>query len=363
MSDYKNIVIFTKTLWKESPRIRHQLTRLLLSNEHKITFFERCNNLKFKTIQFTQENINFVRHFEFLHHQLRPLKILTWINNTIVKFFIRKNVRIKEIDLVINFNYDYNFLKEIFKKTKVITIINDDFVAQAKPWMKKSISYQLENTCRKSDLVFTMHYSLYSQLKSFNKNTYIFLPWAGNKYIAPTNTGQIRNTVLFWGFIDQRVDWELIKILLQYNIKIRFIGHILTRVKHKLKECEQYNNFELVNATPIEKINFSDVCCGIIPYNINKNGVKSISISNRTFQLLSYGIPILHTELPYLIEAPQDVIRKCKNSEDFIIGIDFYKNNFYLSQKNIERFLSSNYSENRYNELFKRIKAVNNNEL
>lgn len=354
----KNIVIFTKTLWSEPPRIRHQLSRLLLSMGHEITFFERSNIRRLKTIQYKKEGINFIRHFEFLHHQLRPFKFLVYINNIIMKSLIKRNTKDKAIDIVINFNYDYDFLKDIFPNQKIITIINDDFVAQAKPWMTKSIARQLENTCKNSDILFTIHYSQYRELKSFNKHTYILFPWAGNKYILPLNVKKNRDVVLFWGFIDQRVDWTLINTLLHNNIKIRFIGHVLRRIKHKIKECERYDNFELHNPTPIEEVTFTDVCCSIIPYNVNIKGVKAISISNRTFQLLSYGIPIVHTALPDLIEAPNNVITKCNNSKDFIDAIEYFQKYFYLSQKDIEIFLNNHYENTRYDYIFNKIKEL-----
>ena len=356
MLRYKNIAIFTKTLWNEPPRIRHQLSRLLLFNKHKVTFFERCSVRQFKTVKYNKEDISFIRHFELLHHQLRPFNFLAYINNIFVKLLIKKNIKNDVIDLVINFNYDYDFLKDVFPNQKVITIINDDFVEQSKQWMRKSVARQLENTCKNSDIVFTIHYSQYRELKSFNKNTYMLFPWAGNNYIPPLNKCHKRDTVLFWGYIDQRVDWSLIDMLLSKNIKIIFIGHILSRVKHKINKYKNYNNFELLKPMPIEEIDFTDVCCSIIPYNIDIRGVKAISISNRTLQLLSYGIPIIHTALPDLIETPKNVVTKCHNNRDFLNAIEYFKNNFYLCQNNIELFLRDHYSDIRYKYIFDKVK-------
>jgi hypothetical protein len=354
---YKNIVIFTRTLWSESPRIRHQLTRLLVSRGHEITFFERASVRQLQTINHDKEGIHFIKHLELLHHQLRPFKFLVYINNMITKLLIKSNIEIKEIDLIINFNYDYDFLNDLKRNKKIVTIINDDFVAQAKPWMKKSIKKQLESTCKNSDIVFVIHSLQYQELKPFNRNTYRLFPWA-DKYIPPVNKDCKRNIVLFWGFIDQRVDWVLIETLLKNSINIRFIGPILNRVKYMIKKFEKYDNFELYNATPIKEIDFKDVMCSIIPYNININGVKSISISNRTLQLLSYGIPIVHTALPDLIEAPDKVITKCSNSEEFLNAIEYFENNFYLCQKEIEIFLENHYEETRYDYIFNKIKEL-----
>lgn len=359
MIEYKNILILTKTLWSEPPRIRHQLSRLLYSKGHNVIFFEKSSMGQFKTKSYEKEGIKLIRYFELLHHQLRPFKFFVYLNNLISKFFIRRNIKNEDIDLIVNFNYDYAFLKDIFPDKKVITIINDDFVAQSKPWMTNSISIQLKNTCKNSDIVFTIHPKQYRELQLLNKHTYMLLPWAGNKYIEPINNKVIdRDTVLFWGFIDQRVDWALIIKLLNNNIKIRFIGHVLTRVKHKVIECHKYTNFELCDPMPIDEVVFTDVCCSIIPYNTKVEGVKAISVSNRTFQLLSYGIPIVHTSLPDLIEAPTSVIKKCIKDTDFIDSIRYFKDNFNLSQNEIEVFLRKHYSENRYSYLLSKLKEL-----
>ena len=346
--DDKKIVIFTKTLWSESPRIRHQLTRLLRLYDHEILFFERSSFFQTKIEYTKSEGIDFVRHFELIHHQLRPFKLLVYLNNMVSKIFIKNNISSQSIDFIINFNYDYDFLNNIFPSNKIITIINDDFIAQGKFWMKSSIKRQLENTCKNSSLVFTIHQSQYRELKRYNKHTYLLYPWAENKYIMPSNLNQKRDVVLFWGFIDHRVNWNLIDELLKKNIKIRFIGHVLVRVKHKIKEYANLDNFELCEPTPLEKINFNDVFCSIIPYNIQIPGVKAISVSNRTFQLLSYGIPVVHTNLPDLIKSNTNVIYKCNNNKDFISGIEHFKNNFYNVQEDIEIFLRNNYKEDRY---------------
>jgi len=48
------------------------------------------------------------------------------------------------------------------------------------------------------------------------------------------------------------------------------------------------------------------------------------------------------------IEAPQTVIRYCKNTEEYLSAIAYFKNNFSGSQKDIQSFLVGNYPQDRY---------------
>lgn len=260
--------------------------------------------------------------------------------------------------MIINFNYDYDFLKDLFPNKKVVTIINDDFIAQAKFWMKDSVRMQLKNTCKESDIVFTVSYPLQKLIKELGVNAHIFFPWAEQKYISPNKINTQRDTVLFWGYIDHRIDWGIVEYLIEQNVKLRFIGNIESRVQGNILKLKKYKNFEVLSARPIEKVLFDDICCSILPYDLNVSGVKAISISNRAFQLLSYGIPLIYSELPYLIDVSERVIKKCEMNEDYLEAIEFFILNFELSQIDIKNFLKDNYSHNRYEYLFQKIGSL-----
>ncbi len=358
MANQSSIIIFTKTNWDEPPRIRHQLTRLLYSHGHKIIFFEKSSFRQLKTIKHQEEGINFIKHFELIHHQLRPLKLLVKLNQTVTKYLIRKNLIKENIDFILNFNYDYSFLRDLFPNKRIITIINDDFVAQAKPWMIDSIYEQLKTTCKHSDMIFAVSYPLCEQLKQFNKNTYILLPWAERKYRLPTITQEKRNVVLYWGYIDHRLNWNVIDHLINNNIKLRFVGDVGSNIKNKIEKYTYFDNFELLPSTDINKLNMEDVCCSILPYDTKRAEMRVVTVNNRVFRLLSYGIPLIYSDLPYLIETPNTVITKCKSNEDYINAIDYFSSSFSSSQTDIEKFLMDHYSDIRYNYLLEKINSV-----
>lgn len=354
---YKKVVIFTKTNWEEPPRIRHQITKLLLENQHKVIFFQKSDFKQFKILKYIKDNILFFRHFELLHHQLRPFKFMVKINAFITKYLIKKSLENEKIDLIVNFNYDYYFLKEIFPKLKIITIINDDFVAQAKPWMTKSIENQLKKTCENSDLVFAVSYPIQEQLTKFNKNTKLFFPWSFKKYEEPNKNKQ-RDVVLYWGYIDHRIDWEIVKYLLEKGIKLRFIGMVSNKVESRLDNLNKFDNFELLEPMKLEDLYFDDVCCSLLPYVNKSNEMRAVTVNNRVFQLLSYGIPLVYVKLPNLIETTEKVIQKCILKKEYISAIKYFENNFYDCQLEIESFLLDHYAESRYENLIERVENI-----
>ncbi|MDP3265867.1 MAG: hypothetical protein Q8M39_03470 [Sulfuricurvum sp.] len=355
---YENVLIFSKTLWEEPPRLRHQLTRLMVSQGHKVTFFEKSSFKQIATIMRNEEGVTFFRHFELLHHQLRFCNTLILFNNLIASTIIRFLTKSLKKDLIINFNYDYDFLKNLFPSTPIITIINDDFVAQGKSWMKNSISMQLQSTCNNSDIVLAVSYPLVKHLSLFNKNTNLFLPWAETEYKEPKKLNKKRNVVLFWGYIDHRINWHLITYLLNNNVSIRFIGNIESGAKANVKQLQTYKNVEFIDSMPIEKIVLDDICCSLLPYDVTVPGVDAITISNRAFQLLSYGIPLIYSSLPHLLEAPKNVIARCENSKQFKEMIDFFSESFYEIQSDISDFLDTHYAIARYNKLLTKVGEI-----
>jgi len=422
---FKNIIIFSKTKWQEPPRLRHQLTRLLKKKGHNIIFFEKNSFRAKRGIPFiyfqpsarSEEGIHFYSHPELLHHQLRPFRLLRKLNEYYELKYINKILnnnnkpqfygRSKQLtsniqyptshpagdqpkagnikpDLIINFNYDYYFLKKLFPDTPIATIINDDFEVKAKFWMQRSARNQIRQTCMNSDIVFTVSYPLLKKLKRYNKNTYLFFPWAEHFYqkprysssiptlknqspistrLLPLSTtverglggevergseGEVREIVLYYGYINNKLDWKIITNLAQAKIKLRFIGPVAKNVRKQIQNLLNFKNFELLPPTDIQNIDFDDVCCSIIPYDLNFKNNHSITVSNRIFNLLSYGIPIINADLKYLINAPQNVIRKCSSLEEYMEVIIFFKNNFFTVQAEIKNFLKDHYEANRY---------------
>jgi len=285
----KSVLILTKTNWNEPPRIRHQVTRLLKKQGYQITFVERNSYKSIFIKKRVEENISFYSHSELIHHQLRKYPFIQKANNATVKFYLRKILKKIEFDFIINFCYDYSFLRELASNKKVITIINDDFEAQAKLGMEKQIRNQMQETCKNSDDVLTVSYPLYDK--------------------PP----------------DRAVDERKVPELL-----------------------EKYSNFEHIQYSTLNDLELDDVFCSIVPYNPKKESVQACTVSNKAFNLLSAGLPLVYADLKHLIKAPKTVLQKNITLEDYMASLSYYHHNFYEVQSDIELFLNNHYELNRW---------------
>ncbi len=346
------VLFFTKTTWEEPPRLRHQVVRLLKDMGYDIVFFERPSLNVWLSIR-KEEGITFVRHFELIHHRLRFFDFLVKINVGVYKFFIKKAIKKLKIgnEPVLNFSYDYYFLKDFFN-TNITTVIDDDFVNKLKDGLvKKNTELQLAKTARNSTYNLAVSYPLRNQLEQFVEKAYLFFPWAEQIYEKP-KTDKKRDVVLFFGYINYRIDWPLVLDIIRKGIKFRFIGPIEKSVNLKyLEEAQSSPNVEFLSAMNINNIDFSDICCSILPWDTSFEGIQAITINNKCFNLLSRGIPQLYTDLPYLIEADNQVIGRCRTAKEFMESIKYYSDNFEDCQQPIIDFLEMHYPKKRALEL------------
>lgn len=344
------VLIITRTNWSEPPRIRHQFCRMMLNKGHEVYFLEKPTMKWWQPLQLKKIESNFVlgTYPELLHHQLKFSRILQFFNSKLVLKKLKEFLRKKKFDAVINFNYDYGFLSQAIDNAKFITVINDDFIAQGKPWMKGAIKSQLQSTCDVSDSTLSVSFPLKVMIEKYTHKSKLLLPWCEKEYKAP-NSSKERNVVLYFGYINNRIDWKIVVGLLERNIHIRFVGPVNGKeTQETISNLQRYPNFEQLAACDYEELNLDDVFCSIAPYDPSIESVQACTISNRAFRLLSSGIPILYPKLPYLLEAPKEVIYGAIDLDDYYSQILFYKEYFYYCQKFIEVFVKSHTEQERY---------------
>ena len=354
------IVILTKTNWNEAPRIRHQLANLLKSGNHIVHFFEKNTSIFSPLRKRTENDISFYSHPELIHHQLRIFPFIQQLNSKLVQKHLTAILNTIDYDLIINFHYDYSFLKSLTTKP-IITFINDDFVAQGKFWMKKAIKNQLEQTCKNSDKVLTVSYPLEHQIKKINPNTDLFFPWAQKRYNKPSNTNR-RNKVLYFGYINNRLDWKTIDYLLENTTyEFEFAGPVHGKLAKEQSSIltKKYSNIKFLGYCNLEELDTSEYFCSILPYNPAIQSVQACTISNRAFNLLSLGLPLAYADLKYLIESKGNIICKNKTAQDYLNILKYFHDEFYNLQKHIQLFLQDHESKNRLDQIHTIIQEVN----
>ena len=111
--------LFTKTDWNDYPRLRHQLACLLADNGHEVFFFQLPNF----PYQSSKKNISeyngifLYRYRQLIHHKLRFFPFIHKLNAAFEKKEIKTlsdKLDIKSCDVIVNFNYEYYFLRELF---------------------------------------------------------------------------------------------------------------------------------------------------------------------------------------------------------------------------------------------------------
>lgn len=313
-----SILLVTRTLWSEPPRLRHQVAQLLLDAGHSVLFAERP--VLFCTPAFMarqhararSERLLLLPQQDLVHHQLRLVPALHQLNAAWARKALQRVLAQRpaggplKVEQLINFNYDAFWLRSLFPSLPITTIINDDFEALSRlPW-RGHLTWALARTCAMSDRVLAVSQPLLERLSRWC-DPELFLPWAGEAYAAPP--AQVtRNVVLFWGFINDRLDQEVIlqslPALRKSGYKLRFVGPVQPSGLKLQQRLRSEPAVEWQEPCSIADLDITDCCAALIPYRLNCPGVEAIQLSNKALQLLSRGLPLIVSAMPHFHQAP-----------------------------------------------------------
>jgi hypothetical protein len=343
-------------MYDEAPRIRHQLAELLVRFDHTVIFyqkpiypFSRGGQLLNKVVS---NQVEIRQTKQLIHHQMRLFYCLAQINAIYESHQISRSLfNLSDNDIVINFNYDYYFLRNLFPNNKIITVINDDFIAQARFFKGKHVQKSLEKVCSFSNAVLTVSYPLLKQVSQWTDKAFLFLPWTKNEYKSP-NSSTNRNALLLWAHIDKRVDLDLLVYIFENrkNYEIHIVGPISDDLNEKIQSLKlNYKNLLIFPSTSLDKLNTDHYFCSIIPYKSKVADIEAVTASNKTFQLMSQGLPLVTFGMPYFLE--HKAIFKAESYQDFCQKLDISYHKFSLLQRDIEELVTLNQSFQRYSQL------------
>lgn len=346
-------IFFTKTMYDETPRIRHQLAELLTSYGHEVVFyqkplffFEDSKKLINKKIN---EKLEIRQTKQLIHHQLRVHRFFSFVNSFYEANEIKKTFPgFDENDVVVNFNYDYFFLRRVFYKNKIITVINDDFVAQARFNNGSHVKKSLSKVSKMSDSVLCVSYPLLDQVKRHNKNTELLLPWSENNYIAPKI--EDRKSILVWASINNIIDFEIVKsIAVKFkDFEVFLIGPMDSLVKTVIDELvNSVNNITALDPKGLDELDrVSNFFVGLMPYKSGVRSTEAVTAANKTFRLMSLGLPLIVHGMPSFYE--HEAIFKCINVSEIEKAIEYCHDNFYKMQPSIEKLVNAQQPADRY---------------
>ena len=346
----KTYVLFTHTRWDEAPRIRHQIARLIAGAGHRVVFVERASG-PFEgggvTVREAGPSVTVVRGRRLMHHQLRVLTPLDWMNSWLVRRDLRAGLARAGVEgnfEIINFAHDAAWLRPAFPGQRITTVIHDDFEAQTRlPWFGH-VTRNLRATCEASDRVLAVSTPLANRLAAWCRPE-LLLPWSSHPYAAPHSDIRRRDTLLFWGYIDIGLDTARIRGIAQYvgarhpGLRLVFIGptQVAARRAATVSRFEGFPNVEVHDAMRLEELPVDRVLAALIPYR-RKGDVDATELPNKALPLLSRGLPIMKCGLPNMIRAPFILSVDDDDSLEFAIGE--CRRNFLGWQPLIEHFLS-----------------------
>ncbi len=351
-------LILTKTQWHEPPRLRHQFARLLSNAGNEIEFFvkPRYPWQKSSALTSSDQNIALRQHLELIHHRLRFISLLRYANAAVVKRSLAlsmRNVPFGDGDVVVNFNYDYFFLRDIFPANRVITIINDDFVDRAPFGYERPQQWALARTCSSSDHVLTTSAPLQERLRPYCTPE-LFGPWTQDPYRQPY-TSRSRDTLLIWGYINSRIDYPFVRDLASRlatdrpSIQLLFVGPIERGSRAAVKALRRMPNIAFSPPAALDDLPLDRVLAALIPYRAGLPSIDAISTPNKALQILAKGLPLMISGMPHFFDAPF-VTRA--DVEEIAHQIDALLHHFDDLQPAIEQFVLRNGPEEKLKQFF-----------
>lgn len=340
----------TKTLLDEPPRLRHQISELLSNDNNEIYFCEKpLNILDFKkikiNIQYHKKNFYKFTIRELINHNFRLIPLFHYLNAIFTNYFLEKQLiknRIKP-DLIINFNYDYFWLKKSFSKIPIFTIINDDFEGMARLPFFGYITWALRKTCKMSDKVLTVSPVIAKRLSLWCKPE-LFLPWSQNRYQIPEKMIE-KNVILYWGYINERLDFDMILNNLEdikdKGFKLRFIGPIQKKISKLIIQLEKNPAFEILPQCDFKDLKTDDCFAAILPYKLN-DILEKCYIPNKALNLLSLGLPLIAFPSKNLYKANFIINYSTKKFPEISDAAEEAKYLFLELQEEIKSFVNSN---------------------
>jgi hypothetical protein len=353
-------IFLTKTEWSEPPRIRHQLARLLSISGYNVIFFERPIPF-FKRIprrHKIENNIVFLRHKELLHHKLRLNYVLYMANAFIVRTSIKwslKQYNVSGSDVIVNFNYEYGFLRDIFHNNTIVTMINDDFWSRSPFLLRRPLINALTKTCSISDRLLTVSYPLQDELSLLGYQPILFFPWSSHPY-EPTILSNNRNVLLFWGYINSKIDIDVVYrasvelVSSLPDVVINFVGPIDKSGENVVECLRALPNVSFSSPQQLDELDTNQCIASFIPYRSNVKSIDAITLPNKALQLLSKGLPLLITGMPYFIDMPF-VYRFSPG--DIVYKTNKIINEFEVNQSVIKGFVDSNLGTHRLSDFLK----------
>ncbi len=356
MTDFFDTLVLTSgTRWEEPPRIRHQVAFEMKKYFKRVLFVECPRHLRYDFeedtfiglgIRQVEDNIFALRLPKLLVLPKNGHSLIPFLSEKLQKNNLKKihesleNIGVKK-PILINFTYSNHVFHDPDLFAFSVFILNDDFINKApNPLIYHLAKRMQDKTAKKADMCLAVSTPLLEQVKRVNSNSHLFLPGHNFGEMANKTTNlnpRQRNRkikVAFMGYIDGRLDLEWIKhASSQKEIDFYLVGpNCLDDENTKNLQAQGVIFKQAMKGKDLFEFLFS---CDVLtmPYVLNKT-VIAATAPNKLFQYIATGRPIVSSNMPYLLDLPDHVLRKAESKEDFLSKI------FEAFEKDTQEFTS-----------------------
>lgn len=333
-------VVFSGTRWNEPPRTRHQITRQL-TRWSNVLFIEYLPTQDREGLQFemVEPRIAVWRpgrltgmSAAMLNRLPGARRLLSWKANRMIDSLVSKSEATFKI--LVNFSHAASSLMNLRIFTTKVYVCVDDFPSmwrnRTRPPLWRYLPQRLfglwheRSVARAADLCFAVHQPLVDRLLRFNKNTHLLMQAVELDSYLGLPERQEHNPdrkirVAFMGYVtyNQLEDW-LAAVAEQEDMELWLIGPI----DHKFDPNGRLIGPRVVRTGVKTDRDLAETLRQIdvltMAYNPAIPEVAVQTASNKFFQYLASGRPVVISDMKHYVNLPDGCLYRAQTRDEFI---------------------------------------------
>ena len=325
------VLVLTVSPWDEPKRLRKELTEVL-SRDGEVIYVTLPYGFR-KPSRDCDDREGTVRVVALAGPPL-PLRVLRrspllWAayERRVVQRLRHKLRDAPAIGAVFCFTPDHPFVVSAFNsKAPMIYVANDDYASMAGSEAARATIQQNEaETIAHSDRVISVSAVIARKLAIHGKPVHVMYPGHDCDPLPLRrleDAGRVPHSLCFFGYIDWRVDFDLLAFLLDRGQHVVLVGPIVGTTQQVASLQARFaRRFELHAAMAAEQApallaRFEVL---IMPYRFRSaEQAEAMELPNKTFVYLSALRPIVTTDMPNLKMVETGIIYRSHSHEHFL---------------------------------------------
>ena len=321
------VVVVTTTDWDEPPRIRHQVTQLLVE-DFDVLFVELpfCSTMsKEKGIRKISDRLT-VLSLGGLPRNLLRLRARSRLFHELIgraagvqlRNWLRRLAPHSQPILLL-FQYDFPQIADSYPWARKVYLCNDDFTDRAITERRRSRLEEYEQrVCAGVDECLAVSEYLVSKLRRHHRNVHLLLP--GHSFDVDLSRGFVHKRkrreldVGYMGFINDRLRFEWFhELASRQGFRLHMIGPVRC-VDERLTEMQSVIFSGSLVGIELQTY-LLDMQVLVMPYV--EREATATQAPNKLFQYLATGKPVVTSPMPNLLPLPPGFVYTASSAADF----------------------------------------------